>query len=108
VPRLGGRTTSRDEVEAALLEVQELLHLHVERKGDVARERGGTGDGEVGAAGEIGPQGLQVRAQVAHVQAFTCCHVGTHHSTLLVTQTTRTSATASRKCNNETTHRGSR
>ena len=61
-----------DEVERALLEVEELLDLDVEREGDVAGQRGGAGDGEVGAAGEVGAHSLQVRAQVAHVQALTC------------------------------------
>lgn len=64
--------TMGDELEGSLLEVDELLDLDVEREGDAAGERGGARDGEVGAAGEVGAQGLQVRAQVAHVQALTC------------------------------------
>ena len=68
----GDGLAAAGELEGALLEVDELLHLDVQGECGVAGRRGGAGDGEVGAIGEVGAQGLQVRAQVAHVQALTC------------------------------------
>ena len=64
-----------DQLEGALLEMEELLHLDVEREGPVPRHGGGAGDGEVGAVAEVGAERLQVRAQVAHVQALTCSFI---------------------------------
>ena len=65
------KQTSVDEVEAPLLEEDELVHLHVQREGGSSRRGRWSGDGEVDAVGVVGAQRLHERAQVRRAQALT-------------------------------------
>lgn len=63
--------TSLNQVEASLLEEDELVHLHVQRECGDPRHGRGPCDGEVDAVGEVGAQRLHERAEMVRAQAFT-------------------------------------
>lgn len=67
-----GVKTFRDQEKGAGPKPEELEDLNIETEGLESRESGSTCDGEIGAVGEVRPNWLQVRAQVARTQAFTC------------------------------------